>query len=60
MPARLYLEEVAVHAGNEVLAGVDDNGALIVGNLQGILGQQLRFHPIHLLNVIYIIIIISY
>jgi hypothetical protein len=54
------LEEVAVHAGNEVLAGVDDNSALIVGNLQGILGQQLRLCPIHLLNVICIIIIITY
>jgi hypothetical protein len=32
------LEEVAVHAGREVLMEVDDRAALIVGDLQGILG----------------------
>jgi hypothetical protein len=30
----------------------DDNGALIVGYPQGILGQQLGPHPIHFLNLI--------
>jgi hypothetical protein len=30
----------------------DDDSALIVGFLQGILGQQLGPHPIHLLNLI--------
>jgi hypothetical protein len=36
------LEEFDVHAKHEVLVEVDDNGELIVGDLQGILGQQLR------------------
>jgi hypothetical protein len=29
---------------------VDDNISLIVDDPQGILDQQLRLHPIHLLN----------
>jgi hypothetical protein len=41
-----------VRAGHSVLAETDDNLALIVGNPQGILGQQLRLCPIHLLNII--------
>jgi hypothetical protein len=48
----LYLEEVIMHAGCQVLEGVDFKCALIVSNLQGILGQQLRPHPIPSLNVI--------
>ncbi len=41
-PIGLSIEEVTVHAGQEVLMEVDDNSLLIVGNLQVILGQQLR------------------
>jgi hypothetical protein len=41
-----------VHAGHEVLMEADKNSALIVGNLQRILGQQLWPHPIHLLFII--------
>jgi hypothetical protein len=37
----LSLIEVAVHASHKVLKGVDDKSALIVGSLQGVLGQQL-------------------
>jgi len=33
----MSLEEIAVHAGHEVLIKVDYNISLIVGNLQGIL-----------------------
>jgi len=46
-----------VRAGHSVLAETDDNLALIVGNPQGILGQQLRPRPIHLSNIIVIILI---
>jgi hypothetical protein len=31
---------------------VDDNSALIFGDPQGILGHQLKPHPIHLSNII--------
>ncbi len=48
----LSLEEVIMHAGCQVLEGVDFKCALIVSNLQGILGQQLRPHPIPSLNII--------
>jgi hypothetical protein len=37
----LSLEEVTMHAGDQVLGEVEDNSALIVGNLQAILGQKL-------------------
>jgi hypothetical protein len=40
------LKEVAVHEGHKVLMEVDDNISLIVGNLQGILDQQLKPRPI--------------
>jgi hypothetical protein len=33
------LEEVAVHAGHQVLMEVDDNSVLIVGDPHGIKGQ---------------------
>ncbi len=46
-------------AAPEVLTEVDDNSALIVGDPQGILGQQLRPHSIHFFNFI-IIILITY
>jgi hypothetical protein len=50
------LEEVAVRAGHEVLMDVKNNCALIVGDPQGILNYQLKYHPIHLLNVIIVVI----
>jgi hypothetical protein len=34
----LSLEEVAMHAGHQVLMKVDDNILLIVSNPQGVLG----------------------
>ncbi len=37
----MSLEEVAVHAGYEVLMDIDGPSALIVGNPWGILDQQL-------------------
>ncbi len=55
-PIHLPLEDVTVRAGRKVLMEVDDKSALIVGNLQGILGQQLRPHPVHLLNIIYLLL----
>ncbi len=58
-PICLSLEEVAMSADYKVLMEVDDNILLIVGNPQGILGQQVRPYPIHLLNDIIIIIIIT-
>jgi hypothetical protein len=42
---------VAVRAGLKVLMKVDSNSGMIVGNPQGILGQQLRTHPIYLFNI---------
>jgi hypothetical protein len=46
----LSREEVGVYADHEVIVEVDDNIVLIVGNPQGILGQQLRPCQIHSLN----------
>ncbi len=51
----LSLEEVAECAGREVLMKVVDNGMMMVGILQWILGQQLRPLLIHLLNIIIIL-----
>jgi hypothetical protein len=34
---------------------IDDNILLIAGNPQGILNQQLKPHPIHVLNIIILI-----
>jgi hypothetical protein len=45
------LEEAAVRAGHEVLIGTDDNSALVTGDPQGILGQQLSLCPFYLLNI---------
>ncbi len=56
-PINLPLEDVAVHAGRKVLMEVDKNSVRIVGNPQGILGQQLRPHPVHLLNIIAVLFI---
>ncbi len=47
----LYMEEVAVHAGHEVLMEVGNNSLLIDGDPKGILDQQLRPRPILLLNI---------
>jgi hypothetical protein len=45
-------------AGDKVLMALDDNNALIVGNLEGILGQRLRPCLINSLNIITLITII--
>jgi hypothetical protein len=47
------LEEVTVCSGHKVLMEVENNILLIVGNLQGILEQQLRPRTIHLLQLIF-------
>jgi uncharacterized membrane-anchored protein len=47
----LYMEEVAVHAGHEVLMEVGNNSLLIVGDPMGISDQQLRPRPFLLLNI---------
>jgi hypothetical protein len=38
----MFLDEIIVHAGNEVLMKDDDNILLIACVLKGILGQLLR------------------
>jgi hypothetical protein len=48
----LSLEEVSMYAGHKVLMKVDDNILLIVCSPCGILDQQLRLHPILLINII--------
>ncbi len=50
------LEEDTVYAGHKLFMEVDDISVLIVGDAQGILGRQLRPHPIHLLNITIIIL----
>ncbi len=40
-------------AGDEVLMEVDDNGAMIVGGPEWILGQRLTPHQTYLLNIIF-------
>ncbi len=47
-------------ADDEVFMDVDDNGVLIARDPQGILGQQLRPRPIHLLNISIIFILITF
>jgi hypothetical protein len=42
VPICLSLEQVAMRAGNEVWMEISNNSALIVGDPQLILGQQLR------------------
>jgi hypothetical protein len=49
-----------VYAGHKVLVEVGSNRALIVGHGQGIVGEQFRPIPIHLLNIIIIITLINY
>jgi hypothetical protein len=53
----LSLEEVTVPAANKVWLKVDNNNVRIVGNSQGIIGQQLRPQPIHLLYHVFIVLI---
>jgi len=53
----LLLPTVAICADHKVLMEVDDNISLTVCDAQGILDQQLRPHPIHLLNIIISILI---
>jgi len=48
-----------VYAGHKVLVEVGSNRALIVGHGQGIVGEQFRPIPIHLLNIT-IITLINY
>jgi hypothetical protein len=55
VPTHLSLLEVAVRTGLKVLMKVDSNSAMIVGNAQGILGQQLRTNL--LFNIIMMILI---
>jgi hypothetical protein len=57
-PICLPSKDVAVHCGHVVLMKVEGNALLIAGDPRGILDQQLRPHPIHLL--IMIIMLIKY
>jgi hypothetical protein len=50
------LEEVTVSAGRKVLMKIDKYSVPIVGNPQGILGQQPRPCVIRLLNITIILI----
>jgi len=50
------MEEVAVHTGYYKVLVEDYNNLLIDGNLQGILGQQLRPRIIHLIKLIIIVL----
>ncbi len=57
-PMCLSYEEVAMRTGCAVLMEVDDNILLIGGDVHGILEEQLRLHPIHLMNSIVLLKII--
>jgi hypothetical protein len=50
---RLGLEEVTVCDGHKVLMEVNIDSTLIVGDPQGIFGQQLRPRLAHCLNMIF-------
>jgi hypothetical protein len=52
----IYWSTHTMCVGHKVLMEVD----CIVGKSQGILGKQLRHQPIHFLNIIRIIIMLSY
>jgi hypothetical protein len=52
----MSVEEVPVSAGHEILVEVDDTIVLIVSDPCGILGQQLRPRPIHLLYIIFTLV----
>jgi hypothetical protein len=58
-PVHLSLEEVALPGGHKVLMEVGNNVSLIVGNLRGLLDEQLRPHLINLLNTINILITLN-
>jgi hypothetical protein len=51
------LEEVAERVCHKVFVEFDDRTSLIVADSHGILDQQLRPHPISLLNIVIIILI---
>jgi hypothetical protein len=54
-------KKVAICVGHEVLMEVDYNNLhIVVADPQGTLGQQLRLRPIHSLNIVIIILNISY
>ncbi len=46
------MEEVILLANNKVFIEVNDNSALIVGDLNRILSRQLRPCSMHLLNIL--------
>jgi hypothetical protein len=52
------LEDVHGRAGRKVLMEVDDNIWMIIGDLQGILDQQLRPRQIHFLIIVILILIV--
>jgi len=56
-PLCLSFEEVPLYAGHEIAMEVENNILLIVDDLLGILGQQLRLHPLPLQNIIIFIIL---
>ncbi len=57
----VHIDEIDVcGTGFKVLMEVDDNSALIVNDLERILGHQLSLRPIHLANNIIIILIINW
>jgi hypothetical protein len=51
------LEEVAAHANRKVLMEIDDSNAPILIDPQGILGEQLRPRPIHVLKFFILVIL---
>ncbi len=44
----MSMDKVVERASHKVLMEIDDDSLLIVADAQGILGQQLRPHPVHL------------
>ncbi len=54
----MTLEEVPDHARIQVFMEVDDYGALIFGDPQGILSQQFLLRPIDVFKIIKLIILI--
>ncbi len=58
-PICLSLEEVAVCAGQKVLMKAEDSSALIIGDSREIWCQQLRPHPIRILNIVIVILIVN-
>jgi len=51
------LAEVAVRAGLNILEEFEGNSVLNAGTPLGILGQQIRLHPIPLFNIIVVTLI---